>query len=391
MTKFSLNLSGLVPFLLALIVFVQNPIWLIWNFYYNILTFLVLVLMVIVFSKKFSFKNQTIFFLYLVSFLYFGVYHNLSTIRISSFVSLLAILAIFNLESIDFSKGLIILRDLLFYVVFISIFAWFVNGIFNFYSPFSTLVYGEGKGDFGTTVLDNYVLYIQEANSLFPRFYSVFDEPGMLGVLSAFILLGFKNDISNFRNFIIFLGGVFSFSLAFYSLFIISLMLINLKNTKYLIYFVLITFSIILFIFYFDFMNDSLSFLIFERISNFNDFGIEQRMSDSLNVYYSNYIYSLASIFGEGTDFFKYNSNLLSGQGYKIFIIEYGVFGIVLILLLYFSLIRVRNWFSFCCLIIFTLSFLQRPFLFTPWQIILFSMLVNSNLIANGSSSRTYR
>lgn len=388
MTKFNFNLSGLVPFLLAFIVFVQNPVWLIWDYYYNILTFLVLVLMFIVFRKKFTFRHHVIFFLYLVSFLYFGVYHNFSTVRISSFVTLLTILVIFNVDAIDFNKGLIILRDLLFYVVFISLCAWFLNGIFNFYSPISTLTYGEGKGDDGATVIDNYLFYIQEANSLFPRFYSVFDEPGMLGVLSAFILLGFKNNISNFRNFIIFLGGFFSFSLAFYSLFIISSIVINLKNIKYLIYSFLIIFSIVLFIFYLDFMNYSLNFLIFGRISNFSDYGIEQRMSDSLNVYYSNYIFSPTSIFGKGTEFFKYNSNLLSGQGYKIFIIEYGFFGIFLILLLYFSLIRVRNWFSFCCLIIFIVSFLQRPFLFTPWQIILFSMLVNSDSIANGSSIR---
>ena len=386
MTKLSLNLSGLVPYLLALIVFVQNPIWLIWDFYYSILAFLVLILIAIVLGNKILFKSRLIFFLYLISFLYFGIYHNLPTIRISSLVSLFVILTVFNITIVDFNKGLIILRDLLFYIVFISIVAWITNGVFNFYSPFSTLVYSEGKGDFGTTVLENYIFYIQEANSLFPRFYSVFDEPGMLGVLSAFILLGFKNDISSFRNFIIFIGGVFTFSLAFYSLFIISLILININSFKYLIYSIFIILSILFFIFYFDFMNDSLSFLIFERISNFSDFGIEQRMSDSLNIYYSNYIFSPTSIFGEGTDFFKYNSNLLSGQGYKIFIIEYGLFGIFLILLIYLSFIRVRNWFSFCCLVIFILSFLQRPFLFTPWQIILFSMVVNSN----GSSNRIY-
>jgi hypothetical protein len=298
---------------------------------------------------------------------------------LSSIISLVSFFIVLNVKESEKEIALIYLRDIIFFILSISLVIWSINNLFDLFQPFGNLTYSFGKGDDGRTVLNNYYFYLEEGNSIFPRFYSVFDEPGVLGTISTFLLFAFKYDLKNRKNLVIFIAACLTFSLAFYFLSFLGYFLLNIRKTKtLLISLSILCFMIIVYLFLNNF-GESFDFLVVHRLKNFNDFGIDQRMSDSLNQYYSDFIQSKYVLFGMGSNFFSLNAGLLSGQGYRIFVIEYGYFGVFLIFILYSRLMLKLSWFNFICLLLFFLSFLQRPFLFTPWQIILFSIIISHN------------
>ncbi len=59
--------------------------------------------------------------------------------------------------------------------------------------------------------MNNYLLFVTMATANTFRFYSMFDEPGVLGTLSAFVLFANKYDFKRKSNLIILIGAFFHF------------------------------------------------------------------------------------------------------------------------------------------------------------------------------------
>jgi hypothetical protein len=206
------------------------------------------------------------------------------------------------------------------------------------------------------------------------RLSGVFDEPGLLGTLSTILLLIKKYNLNNWKEKILLVSGILSFSLFFY---IASFIYLILKRKDYSIKF---------------FIMVILLSIIFNKQLSENEFILKYTVDRIVNV-----IMNPAKVNNRTSDCFEneFNSFLISeelllgyGQGahsrtgcdvslWKSVVYNYGLIGFMLILLLYAVLYfelknKVKNYDNFIFIFIFILVFYQRPAFDTIWFFILF-------------------
>lgn len=363
-----------------LILFAQNPPWPFWDVQHVIATFGALVGVLLTARQRFSnFHGGYFGFSAILGcFIYFFVLHGIAgSFRMSSLVFVLTIFLIFQSSTRTGALAFDLITYSFAAVLLVSFLFW-LPWQFGLPLPSTPMTYGAWKGDGGTIQLDNFYFFISESESLLNRFYSVFDEPGVVGTLAAFILCGLRFDFTLKRTWVVLIGGLASWSLAFSVLSMIGIMIFK-KGGKLKIVLagvlVLIILGVILL--FGDLLpsDDSAGLILLYRIANFSEYGVSSRTDDSLNIYFLEYINSLRVVLGEGTNFFQERPELLSGQGAIFYVIEYGIAGMVFLLATYVAIIRSQvavRLHGYFLLGIFLLSFLQRPHMMTPWQIVLF-------------------
>jgi len=143
------------------------------------------------------------------------------------------------------------------------------------------------------------------------------------------------------------------------------------KWLKYLSFcFVLL---IILFTFFYksEVFGEVFNVAIVDRLDRGSD-AADSRISETTNRYFNTYITTGESILGKGTLFLKENPILMQGQGFQFFLIEYGFAGLFLVIGMYLFGIKENNFLLYSYLALFLFSFIQRPFLFTSWQLIIY-------------------
>lgn len=370
------KLSSIISLLLVLLIFASNPPWLIWGVnFYLIFCVVLLIFGFALFRKNKCDKN----FFYalpviLLSMVYFVLVKGFGEFRTSTILLFLTYISVFFINDEDKKKGFVLFSESLSILIFISLMFWLVHN-FLFKIPYSfPLAYDQTLGKGEGMVFWNYIFFIQPELD-YIRFYSVFDEPGVLGLLSTIVLFANKYNFNEKKNIIIFLGGVFTFSLAFYIFTIVGYIfhVLMQRKFKYLFFTSILFVSLVPFLFSIEGFRLS----VVERFKNFNQ-SLSERNGVQLDQYYENFIHTPNLYYGESLDFFSKNPYLKEGQSYKFFFIEYGVIGFLLLLVLYLFLIDKRriNAYVLFLLIIFIVSFIQRPFMFTPWQIALFSMVL---------------
>lgn len=375
--KIILKPSYLISLLMVGVIFFSNPPWLFFgiNIYFVALcVFLIILIININININFIYALP----IYLLSILFFLVFKSYEQFRFSTILFFLTYIVLFYTSNDTKSLAFDLLAKILGYFICLSLFFWVIH---NFIYPLSfgvALNYfgalGKGEGLFFT----NYYFFIQLDHDLI-RFYSVFDEPGVLGTLASLILLGSKYNFKKIENIFILIGGMLTFSLAFY---IVTLygyffnLIIEKKYRESLIF--LLIFSLIAPLLI---LSEAFNFLVVDRLKNIHE-SIDSRAGDSLDYFYNNFISTSKFFYGEPLNFFNNNPSLMGGQGYKYFVIEYGVIGVVLLFLLYIFLIDFKKVTPYLLLVLscFIILFIQRPFMFTPWQILLFSMIVAHSL-----------
>jgi hypothetical protein len=103
---------------------------------------------------------------------------------------------------------------------------------------------------------------------------------------------------------------------------------------------------------------------------------VDSRIDYDINKYYEDHIYSSSMFFGIGTKGIA-EKKIPERLSFKLFLIEYGWLSLFFLLLYYNSIITKRSLVSYMILFLFFLSFLQRPFLWTSWEILLFKMITD--------------
>lgn len=367
----------------VLILFAQNPPWPIWEYQSTVVALsLTLGLLLTTKSGLFHFRGSYFGFFSIVwCFLYFFLAHGLAgSFRLSSAVFALTLLLIFRSGRSTGALAFDLVSRAFAGMLLVSLIFWAL-WLLGLPLPSTPMLYGSWKGDDGTTQLDNYYLFIDESEALIKRFYGVFDEPGVIGTLAAFVLCGLRFNFNLKRTWILVLGGLFSWSLAFVVLSILGLILLRKRDKLYFFICVLLALGGGAALITSNLMpsDDSASLLLLYRIVNFSEHGISSRTEESLNNFFYQYIGSLKFLFGEGTNFFNMRPDLLSGQGAILYLVEYGLLGVGSLLMIYISIMRSNNasrFQDFSLLVVFFFSFLQRPHLMTPWQIVLFWMIL---------------
>lgn len=202
------------------------------------------------------------------------------------------------------------------------------------------------------------------------RLHGPYDEPGVVGTIAALMLAVNKYKVKSISNIFILMAGILSFSLAFFFLAGIYLILQFLRRPLHsvLIVIVLLIFSAFLF------ENNELHSLTVDRMSlnAQGGFSGDNRSSDFLNEAFGKWEEAdlFTFMFGEGS--LQHSGT----SSWKQIPIQIGIFGLVLLILI-FILLYIRHCLSIeiyalMFSILFFSSMYQRPGVLIPVYILIF-------------------
>ena len=209
----------------------------------------------------------------------------------------------------------------------------------------------------------------------FPRFQSIFLEPGHLGMISSLMLYMIRYNMRSWQGIIIFLSSLLSMSLAAYMLLFLGMVIYklsfgNLLKTITFLLMILMTCTMA----YNFFPNSYFSQAILLRLEYDEDKGLKgnNRISEDFEYYYNNKFYKTEHVLlGIGGD----NISTISGEGgnssYKVFIVQYGILGLVVLSVFFFVIVWYsKSSFVRGLLLLYVASFWQRPY--ALWEVELF-------------------
>lgn len=370
---------NIVSILLTIIVLLQNGIWLFWytGAIFSFL-FITILFLFFIYKQRFKVTYSKVGYIVLSFFVFIIIpFINGGSISGSSVLYLLLIILLYNSFEEEKTKVLDYLTNILSVIILISLPLWIIHTYVVPFPLYNQLDLSAFKGnDF--TVMNNYIFFVTPEQGLSRyRFYSVFDEPGVLGTLSSFVLFGNRYNFRSKKNIIIFVGALMTFSFAFILLTLLGVFWQTRKSfSKILKYIVFLSLSALI-LFYF--LKDEPSFQnsVISRVTNIFDPETFSRTESSFNKQYEAFVNSTSVIWGKG----EYATKQIGGAAsYKIFIFQYGFVGLFMILSIYWSLIKRHTFEALGCLLLFCASFYQRPLLFTAWQLILFACITSKIL-----------
>ena len=224
---------------------------------------------------------------------------------------------------------------------------------------------------------DNYGLFIvvkDLRNFLIPRFQSVFVEPGHLGMMCSLMLYANRYNLRDKRVIIILISALVTMSLATYILLLVGVFLFiySKSDRKVLIGITLFICAIICMIgtiIYYNKNPDSyFSKTIISRLVPDKNKGIKgnNRTTPEFKKYYAEQMstINIDSLFGYGVNALDEKlDNSGANASASVFIFQFGIIGLFLLLLFYYT-ICINNYSHVIVgmLVLFSISFLQRPY-----------------------------
>ena len=346
MRIFSANNKGIGIFKVALFtsfIYSMNP-WFLWSLgNYSVILSVVLFLFTLFHRKELYLINEK----RLLSFFILVILH-IYLLLIKSDVTILTI--IFSILNICVFGFIIFSRDacrivslqfiakLLACISLVSIFGLILFFLgFNF-SP-NVVDYNEGQYEYY-----NYYFFLVDLKTIVAdkwRFSGYFLEPAHIGVASTVLLISQNYNFRKWYNLILLLTVIISFSLAAYVLFIFGLYVKLLLSSKHFVLytFILLFISMIVVLIALNYEQGDNFFnkYIFERLS-FEDGEMvgNYRVSHGFKQDFERFMDSNKIWFGT-----EYNPNRYEGgnAGYRVYIYQNGLIGLLLIIIFYVSLI----------------------------------------------------
>ena len=367
--------SNIISFLVALTICMQNPVWPFWHGGIGVWIGYISVAIIFVIqliSKNYiiRIKEQIVLLLLIIVFVVFPLY---SGFRISSLFIILAFYVVNNIHDIELNKTLDYLTIYLSVIIVLSLPAWLINLYIYELPIIGELDLSEMKG--APYIYNNYVLFVTDSLRDYYRFYSVFDEPGVLGTLAAFVLYGNRYDFSKKTNVVILIGSLFTYSMAFYILTILGWVYQSSRSLRKMILSLLSIFCLALILITVLSEDQAFRQSVLDRFMDVSFDRVEDRTGEVVNAFWDRYIQTSDCVFGMGLSYI--NDNFFDfGNSYKRFVIEYGFVGLIILVSMYVCLTRKWNKFTMGFFVLFFLSFLQRPLAFSAWQILLYASVI---------------
>lgn len=209
-----------------------------------------------------------------------------------------------------------------------------------------------------------YMFVMDNEYYLLPRFKSVFAEPGHLTMGLIPLIAANRMNLKNRYVLILFIAELCTFSLAGYlCLFAMGLMkLYATKTHKLAALMVAILIALGLYVTYQNSKNNDslLYYTIFERIERYGEGNYDKlgdRFKDNTIIAYNKLMNSGAKFYGLGLNETSLKATYGS-SGYKVYIIYYGIIGLVLVFFSYWSYYRKYKcryalMLFLCCLLLF--------------------------------------
>jgi hypothetical protein len=381
------NISKVIYFLYALVGFVILKPYFTWSTYFNgifdkvglLLSALILFLFFIFLMKKIKKDISS----YLIASSFFVLYTilNLTGLGKGSNLNYLFMTTIYGLVIFTFfllsesaKKTVYLNFKRLFAISLISSIFFFIVLNTGMNLPYSILeATHQGKASQGFFYI-NYPgsVFIARDTSSFYRLGGMFDEPGVVGTIGALLLAG-----DNFKfkgrkdNLIILIGGILSFSLAFYLLVIIGVAIKFLNKGLAKFSFFLFTFIVIFYtVLTLETNNYFINKYIQERIFVEDEIIMSNRANETFDYGFDSFINgdSRYVLFGHGDKMASKNPYISGSYHYKMLIYDYGILGFFLIIAwLIVASIKMNKFNKECLLmlLLFLISIYQRPYVLT--------------------------
>lgn len=190
-------------------------------------------------------------------------------------------------------------------------------------------------------VYTNYFFFMVEDRALaaiIPRFHAVFLEPGHLGTATVLLLLAQSGHWKKWYNIVLLVATLMTFSLAAYVLLTVIIFLNLWMQGKHFVKKLLIVLSILSTItvsaFFYNDGENLLHDLILLRLEVDDEGNLsgDNRVADWFENEYESYLQSSDIFFGR-----DYDKSITGNSGYRVFIYENGIVGVLLVILLYVS------------------------------------------------------
>lgn len=210
------------------------------------------------------------------------------------------------------------------------------------------------------------------------RFCGYYDEPGVIGNISGVMLVVNQCNMKEWKNWVLLISGLFSFSLFFYGIVFLYILFFGSVKTK-----IALIIAIGFVITYLATSDNVFSDLILARLE-FGDDGEwigDNRTHASFEVFWDRFLHSDKLWFGYGH---FYSSQVVNtgGQSYKHIIVDHGIIMsmiyVIAFLLYYLSYNIKKKNLLFGLMLVFAILF-QRPFI--AYIIYLFLMISPAAMI----------
>lgn len=366
-----------IPLLIAIVILIQNPFWLFWH-YAALISFVFIFLLFVSLKKNsliyISPPNRLPIILLSLFFLVLPIVRG--GLHLSSFFYVFCFVLAYNFPKEESDKAYSYIVRVLAFVLSFSLPAWLlhITGVYQFpmIGSLDLSAVKQQGADEGSTIMENYFFFVLKGGLDQYRFYSVFDEPGVLGTLGAYLLYAAKYNLSKWYNLIIFISCLFTFSLAFYVLTFIGYMYYSTKSVRKFLYLMAGLVLIGLFVYSFLMENEVFISKVIDRTSDLGD-SMDRRTGSSVS-YFLEQAGLITYLFGIGVEKMA-ELDLLQGASYKLFIVENGLLALLVLIYAYFKLNPCIQSDILMFNLLFWASFLQRPTAFLAWQIFIFAII----------------
>lgn len=228
---------------------------------------------------------------------------------------------------------------------FILIFSisWYLLYIIGMPLPNTTITSSDG-----IYTLSNYYFFVIDTNAteLFPRFRSIFMEPGHAGTVCALLLYTQSGKWKKWYNVLLIAALIMSFSLAAYVLFVIVIfgnMWVERKHILPKIIFISSLLAVVGIGSYFYNNGYNMVYgLIVSRLEVSDDGKLagDNRVTESFEGQYDDFIESGDILTGRDYSAEKFG---FGNSGYRVFVYDYGLLGVLFAILFYISLSTSTN------------------------------------------------
>lgn len=212
--------------------------------------------------------------------------------------------------------------------------AAFVLHLLGFPLPSWNTQFGDGLYTYS-----NYFFFLSDDRSLmsiFPRFHSVFLEPGHLGTATVLLLFAQCGHWKKWYNVVLLVATLMTFSLAAYVLLVVIVFLNLWIKGKHVVGKVLVTVALIASVvtgaFFYNKGDNLLHDLILIRleVSDEGELSGDNRVAGWFESEYESYLQSSDIFFGR-----DYDTEITGNSGYRVFIYENGFVGLFLVIAFY--------------------------------------------------------
>jgi hypothetical protein len=351
------------------------------------------------FIKSVKSKDLSIFILILIFYLHYTILSNSSVFEVFRYVALVFSMISIVLLPVYEKKYLLKIITLFFVVILVISIPFWLLFLLGVNLPHSALIQHPN----GFHVYYNYYFFrisVQNLDAIFPRFGSVFLEPGQLATPCVFLffLNAMENEkVFSFKNSVLLIAILLSLSLIGYGILLVSLVAIAwFRGSRHR--YIWITFVLMAvggFYIYFSTQEDSaVNYSILSRLEYDEDKIISgnNRTAKVFDKNYESFIQSEDKYFGIhsqlNTPGHDWTNN---SSGYQKFIVHYGIVGFSIFMLLILLLFWYnRSSRTFVFLIILVIAFLVRNLLQNPMWLsmaIIGMYTLNSALISKHNRS----